>query len=178
MSKNVLILSGSPRKNGNSDILCDEFMRGAQDSGNTVEKIQVSEKNIGYCRGCCVCQDTGACVIKDDMDDVMQRIIDADVLVLASPIYFYTMSAGLKTLLERTFARGKEVHHKEFYYIVSAADEAIEDAETAIESFRGYARCTENAVEKGIVYAMGVYEKGAVRETKAMNDAYEMGKKV
>ena len=178
MSKKVLILSGSPRKNGNSDILCDEFMRGAKDRGNAVEKIRVYEKNISYCRGCCVCQATGTCVIKDDMNEVIQCIIDADVLVLASPIYFYTMSAGLKTLLERTFARGKEVHHKEFYYIVSAADEAIEDAETAIESFRGYARCTEHAVEKGIVYAMGVYEKGAVKETKAMNDAYEMGKSI
>ena len=52
MNKKVLILSGSPRKNGNSDILCDEFMRGAEESGNRVEKIRVAEKNIGYCKGC------------------------------------------------------------------------------------------------------------------------------
>ena len=67
MSKKVLILSGSPRKNGNSDILCDEFMKGAIKSGHIVEKIRVAEKNIGYCKACYACRGTGVCAIKDDM---------------------------------------------------------------------------------------------------------------
>ena len=61
MSKNVLILSGSPRKNGNSDLLCDEFMKGAIEAGHQVEKIRVADKNIGYCRACYGCKDTGVC---------------------------------------------------------------------------------------------------------------------
>ena len=86
MSKNVLILSGSPRKGGNSDILCDEFAKGATEAGHNVEKIRVPEKNIHPCIACYHCsKNSGACVFKDDMAEILQKMIDADVLVLASP---------------------------------------------------------------------------------------------
>lgn len=178
MSKKVLILSGSPRKNGNSDILCDEFMKGALESGNEVEKIRVAEKKIGYCRACYACRGTGVCAIKDDMADILQKMIDADVLVLASPVYFYSIDAQLKALIDRTVARWTEVKDKEFYYIVTAADGENESAETTIQCFRGYADCVEGAKEMGIIYGMGVYEKGEIGNTKAMTEAYEMGKNV
>lgn len=94
MNKKVLILSGSPRKGGNSDLLCDEFMRGAKESGNSVEKIRVAEKKIGYCRACYYCRTSGGkCVIKDDMEEVLQKIIEADTIVLSSPVYFYSIDA-------------------------------------------------------------------------------------
>lgn len=177
MSKKVLILSGSPRKNGNSDILCDEFMKGAVEAGNEVEKIRVAEKNIGYCRACYACKN-GPCAIKDDMTEVLQKMIDADVIVLASPVYFYSIDAQLKALIDRTVARWLEVKDKEFYYIVTAADGEEEAAETTINCFRGYADCVNGAKEMGIVYGMGVYEKGEVKNTKAMLEAYGMGKSV
>lgn len=177
MSKKVLILSGSPRKNGNSDILCDEFMKGAVEAGNEVEKIRVAEKNIGYCRACYACKN-GPCAIKDDMTEVLQKMIDTDVIVLASPVYFYSVDAQLKALIDRTVARWVEVKDKEFYYIVTAADGEEEAAETTINCFRGYADCVNGAKEMGIVYGMGVYEKGEVINTKAMLEAYEMGKSV
>ncbi len=176
--KNILILSGSPRKNGNSDILCDEFMRGAVEVGHRVEKIRVAEKNIGYCRACYACRETGVCVIKDDMADILQKMIDADVLVLASPVYFYSIDAQLKALIDRTVARWTEVKNKDFYYIVTAADGEEAAAETTVACFRGYADCVDGAKEKGIVYGMGVYEKGEVKSTKAITEAYEMGKTV
>ena len=178
MSKKVLILSGSPRKNGNSDILCDEFMKGAIEAGNEVEKIRVAEKNIDYCRACYACRSTGVCAIKDNMAEVLQKMIDADVLVLASPVYFYSIDAQLKALIDRTVARWTQVKNKEFYYIVTAADGEEEAAETTIACFRGYADCVNGAKEKGIVYGMGVYEKGKVKDTKAMTEAFEMGKNV
>ena len=178
MSRKVLILSGSPRKNGNSDILCDEFMRGALESGHEVEKVRVIEKNIAYCKGCGVCQQTGRCVTDDDMTEVLQKMIDADVIVLASPIYFFTVSAPLKTLLERTFARGKEVRDKEFYYLLSYADGSPADADIAVSCFRGYAACVKGAEEKGILLGMGVYEKGEIRNTGKPEEAYEMGKQI
>lgn len=71
MKKKVLILSGSPRKHGNSDLLCDEFMKGALEAGHEVEKIRVQEKNIGYCMACYACRGTGNCAIKDDMADIL-----------------------------------------------------------------------------------------------------------
>lgn len=176
--KKVLILSGSPRKNGNSDILCDEFARGAAEAGNHVEKIRVSEKNIGFCRACYACRGTGVCAIKDDMAEVLQKMIDADVLVLASPVYFYSIDAQLKALIDRTVARWLDVKNKEFYYIVTAADSGKEAAETTLACFRGYADCVDGAIEKGVIYGMGVYEKGKVKDTAAMKEAYEMGRNV
>lgn len=176
--KKILILSGSPRKNGNSDILCDEFAKGAVEAGHEVEKIRVAEKNIGYCRACYACRDTGACIIKDDMAEVLQKMIDCDVMVLASPVYFYSIDAQLKALIDRTVARWTEVKNKEFYYIVTAADSENISAETTVACFRGYADCVEGAQERGIIYGMGVYEKGEVKATSAMAEAYEMGKNV
>ncbi len=176
MSKKILILSGSPRKGGNSDLLCDEFAKGAAEAGHAVEKIRVAEKNIGYCRGCYACKN-GACVQKDDMTEVLQKMIDADVLVLASPVYFYSIDAQLKALIDRTVARWLEVKDKEFYYIVTAADEAKASAETTLACFRGYADCVEGAREMGVIYGMGAYEKGEILTHPAMKQAYEMGKK-
>lgn len=178
MSKKILILSGSPRKGGNSDLLCDEFMKGAIESGNEVEKIRVSEKNIGYCRACYACRDTGKCIIKDDMTIILKKMIDCDVMVLASPVYFYSIDAQLKAVIDRTVARWTEVKNKEFYYIVTAADVENESAETTLNCFRGYADCVEGAKEMGVVYGMGTYEKGEVIGMPAMREAYEMGKGV
>ena len=173
--KKVLILSGSPRKNGNSDLLCDEFMKGAAEAGHQVEKIRVADKNIGYCRACYACKGTGICAIKDDMAEVLQKMIDADVLVLASPVYFYSIDAQLKAFIDRSVARWLEVKDKEFYYIMTAADEEKASMETTLACFRGYADCVEGAKEMGVVYGTGVYEKGKVKDTKAMQEAYEMG---
>ena len=177
--KKVLILSGSPRKGGNSDTLCDEFMRGAVEAGNEVEKIRVSDYKIGYCTGCYYCQKSGGvCAIKDDMNELLQKMIDADVIVLASPVYFYSIDAQLKTVIDRTVARWLEVKNKEFYYIATSADKDKKSQERTIECFRGYADCVEGAVEKGVIYATGVYQKGEIQNSPALKEAYEMGKKV
>lgn len=179
MSKRVLILSGSPRKGGNSDLLCDEFLRGAQEVGHEAEKIRVASKKIAPCSACYYCRDhSGACIHKDDMAEVLQKMIDADVLVLASPVYFYSIDAQLKALIDRTVARWLEVKNKEFYYIATMADEAAASADTTLACFRGYADCVEGAVEKGIIIGGGVYEPGKVKDTSAMEQAYQMGRNV
>ena len=134
MNKKVLILSGSPRKGGNSDILCDEFMKVAKESGNSVEKLRVAVKNIGYCRACYACRGTGVCAIKDDVAEVLQKMIDADVFVLASPVYFYSIDAQLKALIDRTVARWTEIRNKEFYFIMTAADPGKKAMETTLAS--------------------------------------------
>lgn len=178
MSKKVLILSGSPRKGGNSDILCDRFAAGATEAGHAVEKIRVAEKHIGYCRACYVCRERGECVLQDDMGEVLQKMVEADVLVLASPVYFYSIDAQLKAVIDRTVARWLEVKNKEFYYIVTAADGEKAAAETTLACFRGYADCVEGAKEMGVLYGMGVYEKGEILHTPVLEQAYEMGKRV
>lgn len=177
MSKSILILSGSPRKGGNSDLLCDEFARGAQEAGHQVEKIRVAAQKIHPCSACYYCSAHGGkCVHQDDMAGILQKMIDADVLVLASPVYFYSIDAQLKALIDRTVARWQEVKDKEFYYIATMADEGDASAETTLACFRGYADCVEGAVEKGVVVAGGVYEPGTVKDTPAMEKAYRMGR--
>ena len=179
MSKKVLILSGSPRKGGNSDILCHEFARGAQESGNEVEIIRVAAKKIAPCSACYYCREHGGkCAHQDDMTEVLQKMIDADVLVLASPVYFYSIDAQLKAVIDRTVARWLEVKNKEFYYIVTMADEDVSSADTTLACFRGYADCVEGAVERGVVIGGGVYEPGKVKNAPAMAQAYQMGKNV
>lgn len=176
MGKKVLILSGSPRKGGNSDILCDEFMRGAVESGNAVEKIRVSEKKVAPCSACYFCKDSGGkCVHKDDMAEILQKMIDADVLVLASPVYFYSIDAQLKAVIDRTVARWLEVKNKDFYYIVTMADEELESADTTLACFRGYADCVEGAKEKGVIIGNGVYQIGEIKNSQSLCDAYNMG---
>ena len=184
MSKKVLILSGSPRKNGNSDLLCNEFMRGALESGNEVEKIRITEKKVSPCSACYYCRDHGGvCVHKDDMADILQKMVDADVLVLASPVYFYSINAQLKAVIDRTVARWLEVN-KEFYYIVTMADEAHASADTTLACFHGYADCVDGAVEKGVLIGSGEGEKhlchgkslsngqASLMERRVKNDAY------
>lgn len=179
MSKKVLVLSGSPRKGGNSDLLCDEFTRGALESGHQVEKLRVSTQKIHPCSACYFCrQHSGECVHKDDMAALLQKMIDADVLVLASPVYFYSVDAQLKAVIDRTVARWLEVKNKEFYYIVTMADENTASADTTLACLRGYADCVNGAVERGVIIGNGVYEPGKVINTSAMQKAYDMGKNV
>lgn len=176
MTKKVLIISASPRRNGNSDILCDEFLKGAQKAGHEVEKVFLRDKNIKYCIGCYICEKTkGVCVYKDDMPELLQKIIDADVLVLATPVYFYCMNAQLKTVIDRTVARYTEIKNKDAYLIATAGESEMEAMEGTITSFRSFIDCLENIREAGLVLGHGVHELGEVKENPAMQEAYQTG---
>lgn len=105
MMKKILILEGNPRRNGNSAILSDEFARGAEEAGCSVEKNRVAGKKVAGYLGCNACyRNGGACVQKDDMAEIREKMLEADVIVLASPIYFYSMTARMKAVIDRTFA--------------------------------------------------------------------------
>lgn len=178
--KKVLILSGSPRKGGNSDILCDEFMRGAIDAGNEVEKIRVTEKKIAPCSGCYFCRNSGGrCALNDDMTDILQKIIDCDVLVLSSPVYFYSICAQLKAVIDRTVARWTEIANKDLYYIATAAEDDEDTLDITLSCFHGFAMCIDGYEEKGTLYGKGVADKGDVlNRPELMTIAYEMGNSV
>lgn len=179
MSKKVLMLSSSPRQGGNSDVLCDEFMKGALESGNEVEKIFLKDKRINYCTGCSVCSMYGKpCPQKDDAAEVVEKMIAADVIVMATPVYFYTMCAQMKTLIDRCCARYLEIKDKEFYFIVAAAESEIRIMERTIDGFRGFLDCLEGPVEKGVIYGVGAWKVGEIKDKSAMQEAYRMGKDV
>jgi multimeric flavodoxin WrbA len=178
MSKRVLILSSSPRKGGNSDTLCDRFREGAVAAKHQVEKVVLAEKRINYCTGCYGCGGNGECVQKDDMAHILDSMMAADVIVLATPVYFYTMSAQMKTVIDRTVARYMKIKNKDFYFIVTAAVSKKAALERTIEGFRGFTSCLPGAKEKGIVYGTGAWDVGDILRSPAMDQAYEMGKRV
>lgn len=175
--KNVLIISASPRKHGNSDILCDRFAQGADESGHSVEKIFLAEKNIGYCRGCGACNLTHKCVQKDDMADILDKMVNADVIVFATPVYFYTMDGQMKTFIDRTVPRYTEMKNKDFYFIMTAADTEKSSLNRTVEAFRGFTEdCLDGAREAGIIYGTGAWKVGEIKSTPSYNEAYEMGR--
>lgn len=177
--KNILILGGSPRPNGNSAILSAEFARGAQDAGHHVEQLSVARKQIAGCLGCNACyRNGGSCVQKDDMEEVRAKMLAADVIVLASPIYFYTMTAQMKAVIDRSYAFYQQLAGKTFYFVITCA--ATEEAytDTMVAALRGFTCCVPDAKEGGMVLGIGAMDAGDVRSTAAMQQAYEMGRGV
>lgn len=178
MSK-ILILSASPRRKGNSSQMCDEFMRGAQEAGHEVEKLIVSHRNIGECLACNTCmRNGGSCVQKDDMREIRNKMFEADVIVLASPVYFYSINAQMKLVIDRCYAFFQKLAGKTFYYLLSMASSNTETADAALASLRGLVRCVPESKEGGYVLAAGVAETVDVQKTTALNEAFEMGKNV
>lgn len=174
--KNVLIISSSPRKNGNSELLCKEFLAGALESGHNAELVRLSEKQIGYCKGCYICRKRGKCVQEDDMPALLDKIKRADVLVLATPVYFYSMSAQLKTFIDRLFFVYREVH-ADIYLIVTAHDDDLPLLELTAESIRGCTRdCFEGCEERGCLIVGGVGKRGEVIGREEMETAFEWGR--
>ena len=172
----VLVINGSPRAKGNSDLLCDEFLRGAREAGHQVEKISLREKNIGPCKACYACFKTGRCVQRDDMEDVLEKVTACDVLVLASPTYFLTMSGQMKIFIDRLLPKWQELGGKDAYVILTGHD-GKQGLQRAAEDMAAILENLGNRV-KQIIWGEHVWQKGEVLGTKAMEEAYLTGKSI
>ena len=179
MSKTVLVLSTSPRKGGNSDALADAFVRGAQEAGNQVEKITLYDKTIGFCKGCLSCQNTQRCIIRDDADAITQKMLTADVIAFATPIYYYGMCGQMKTLLDRANPLFPAAYQFRDIYLLAAAAEADEHTvDGAVTGLQGWIDCFEKARLAGTDLAGGVTAVGEIQGHPALQRAYETGKTV
>jgi len=119
MSKKIVVLNGSPRHNGNTSALIEQFAKGAAEAGHTVTRFDLQSMNIGGCLGCCKggTDPASPCVQKDDMNKIYPFYTDADIVVLASPLYYWGISGQLKTAFDRLFAECKNYNrHKTFDY--------------------------------------------------------------
>ena len=175
---NVLAISSSPRKGGNSDVLCDEFLKGAAEAGHQVRKIRLAEQKIAPCAACYGCAETHVCVKKDDMAEVLAAMKAADVITLASPVYFYSVCAQMKTMIDRCLADYQAIADKTFYLIVTAADPQHSAADETLADFRGYLRCLPEAREAGVIWGTGTWDKGDVYQHPALKQAYDMGRSI
>ena len=179
--KSVLIISASPRRGGNTDTLCDEFMRGAQEAGAKVEKISLEDYKIDFFREIDTYMQPDSVAkaqARDEAKQVIDKMLRADVMVLASPVYYLNINGQMKNLIDRTFYCFMQLRDKEFYYITASADVEPYAADCAIEGFRGFVRCLPNPTERGMVKALGMGRKGGVENSVYMQQAYELGKGV
>ena len=179
--KSVLIISASPRRGGNTDMLCDEFMRGAQEAGAKVEKVSLEDYKIDFFREIDTYMQPDSVAkaqARDEAKQVIDKMLRADVMVLASPVYYLNIDGQMKNLIDRTFYCFMQLRDKEFYYITASADVEPYAADCAIEGFRGFVRCLPNPTERGMVKALGMGRKGGVENSVYMQQAYELGKGV
>lgn len=179
MSKKVLIIETSLRANSNSDGLAEAFAKGAGEAGNEVTVVSLKGKHIGFCNGCLACLKQGHCVIQDDAIDIAQRMLESDVLVFATPIYYYEMSGQMKTLLDRMNPLyGSQYKFRDIYALTTAAEDAADVPDRAVSGLGGWIDCFPKAQLAGSVFAGGVDAAGTVAGHKALDEAYAMGKTV
>ena len=178
MSKNILIISSSARLGGNSDTLCDQFLAGAQAAGHRAEKIRLAELEIGFCRGCYACEKLGRCVQQDDMAALIEKLQAADVIVLASPVYFYTICARLKNFIDRTVAiyPYKGFADKSWQFIITAAEDDPAAMQHALGDFQGFMECMEEPVILEPICGLGAWNLGDIKSHPAMQQAFDAGK--
>ena len=178
MNKKIVVVSSTPRINGNSEILSKEFIKGAKESGNDVTLISIRDLNLKFCIGCLYCQSNGKCVLKDDMNNLYNSISEADVLVFATPIYYYSICGQLKTFLDRLNPLfNKDNKFKEVYLLATAADDDEHAMDGAVKEIQGWVDCFEGVKLSGVVRGIGVTKAGEILNTKAINEVYEMGLK-
>lgn len=173
----VTILNGSPRPNGNTEIMADAFMKGAQEAGHEVTKINLAGKKIAGCLGCQYCfSHDGVCVQKDDMAEILEVLDETDLVVFASPIYWFDMTGQMKCAIDRMYARGKKgFHMTKAALLLDAASEGVFAA--AVSQFQATTAYLgwENA---GIITIAGMAEKGSMKEAPKLTEVYELGKRI
>ena len=179
MSKNVLIISSSPRKGGNSETLAASFAKGAGEAGHKVETVYLREKNYGFCKGCLACQKLGHCVIKDDAVELAAKMHDADVLVFATPVYYYSVSGQLKTMLDRANPLfGTDYAFTKVYLLATAAEDEAETVDGTVKAVQGWVDCFDRCELAGTVFAGGVTDVGEIAGHPALEKAHQMGKEI
>lgn len=177
--KKVLIITSSLRAHSNSDSLAEAFARGAGDAGNEVETVSLKHKDIRFCMGCLACQKTQRCVINDDAPAIVEKMHDADVIVFASPIYYYEMSGQLKTMLDRANPLyPSDYHFRDIYMLTSAAEDESYVPERAVAGLNGWIDCFEHARLAGSVFAGGVNSPGEINGHPSLDKAYRMGNSI
>lgn len=179
MGKKVYVISTSLRKNSNSEQLAAVFADGAREAGHEVEVVSLRNKTLGFCRGCLACQETMQCVVKDDANDIVEKMGKADVLVFATPIYYYEMCGQLKTLLDRANPLfPTDYAFREVYLLATAADEEASAIDGARKGLEGWVACFPKADLKGVLFCGGVTEAGDIAGNTALAKARHLGNSV
>ena len=174
----ILVITGSPRKNGNSNTLADNFIKGAQEAGHSVVRFDSAFKKVHPCIACNKCGMNGQCVFKDDFEFIRNNIVDADAVVFASPMYYFGISAQIKAVIDRFYAINGQIHvPKRAVLILTYADTSAKEAQPILshyETLLNYLGWSD----AGKIIASGVWTEGDVNHTQYPKQAYELGKNI
>ena len=177
--KKIIVISTSLRPGSNSDMLADKFADGAKAAGHDVEKISLSGKNIQFCKGCLACQQLGRCVISDDVNDIMARVLKADVIAWATPIYYYEMSGQMKTLIDRMNAMYPlDYQFRDVYLLTTDAEAEDHVCQRAEQGLMGWIDCYPKSRLAGHLFCGGVGAPRDIDGNTKLQAAYDMGKAV
>ena len=177
--KRVIVISTSLRKDSNSDMLADQFAEGAKAAGHEVEKISLVGKNIQFCKGCLGCQKLGRCVINDDVNDIMAKVLQADVICWATPIYYYEMRGQMKTLIDRMNAMYEQNYHvRDIYLLTTAAENETETPKRAEIGLTGWIDCYPKSHLAGHLFCGGVNDAREIEGNTKLREAFELGEKI
>jgi len=185
MAKKVLIILGSPRRKGNSAMLAEQIGRGAKSARAAVETVYLQEKNIAPCKACFTCQkkNSKGCAVADDMQEIYPKLIAADAWVIASPVYWFNMSAQTKIFMDRCFAlpayrsdcfQGKRIAIAMTYGGEDPFDSGCVNALRTFQDAFGYVE----ADLVGMVYGHAMDAGQIKADEKVLQEALELGKKL
>ncbi|MBP3726219.1 MAG: flavodoxin family protein [Bacteroidaceae bacterium] len=177
--KRIIVISTSLRHGSNSDLLAEKFIEGAMAAGNEVEKISLVGKNIQFCKGCMACQKLGRCVIQDDVNDIMQKVLHADVICWVTPIYYYEMSGQMKTLIDRMNAMYElDYQFRDVYLLATAAEDEADTPKRAEAGLTGWIDCYPKSRLAGMLFCGGVNEPREIEGNPKLQEAYLLGKSI
>lgn len=179
MSKRVLIIETSLRNDSNSDRLAESFAQGARDGGNEVEIVSLKGKNIGFCTGCFGCQKLGHCVIDDDANEITEKILESEVVVWATPIYYYEMSGQMKTLIDRMNAMYPlDYQFRDIYLLTTAAEDESHVPQRAEAGLTGWIDCYPKSRLAGTLFCGGVNNARDIEGNAKLQEAFDMGNSI
>ena len=168
MSKKVLVISSSPRIGGNSDTMCDEFVKGALDAENEVFKYNLEEISFSSCKACYKCKTPEMkCFQEDGLGEVLDKMMEADVIVYATPIYYFSMCGTLKMFFDRCYPIFNHLENKN-YYIITSAGSSNGNALTGIRDFISFSK---NPTEKAVFSCYGDVKS----QPDLLKEVYEAG---
>lgn len=179
MGKKVLVITSSLRRGGNSDTLAEMFANGAREAGNEVEVISLADKTIGFCKGCLACGETQKCVINDDAVEIAEKMKKADAIAFATPVYYYSVSGQLKTMLDRANPLfTADYNFRDIYLLATAAEDENFTVKGAVTALEGWVACYEKARFVKTVFAGGVNKKGDITGHSQLKEAYRVGRNI
>ena len=175
----VVVLTGSPRRNGNTNHLAGQFIKGAEEAGHEVYRFDCAQRKVSPCIACNRCGMNGVCVFQVDFEELRPYLAAADVVVFSTPMYYFGFSSQLKAVIDRFYALNGQIkgHVKQAVLLMAYANTAPEEAEPMLSHYHTLLRYL-GWKDLGTVVAAGMWPAGAVNDTKYSRMAYDLGRKL